>query len=262
MFAGAIDGVSGMLEDGLFDPARDEIERMIEEFPERAEPFFLMGTCLAMQHEQEDAISFLNRAIALKPSPEAYYNLASAHQSLFQIEECVECLKKVIELDGKRGEYGQKATAQLDAVTRTIRETFGMTLHRFLKHKRRYERAFGHLMARRFSKAVRSFTEVLKVDPDHIQSHGNLGLAYAGLGDYDKALQHLDKAIELDPGYQPAIDNRRLILKLPVGESLDLPMRETDFYARGPEQGKPGPPGGHVERGVSLRPRPPNARCL
>ena len=62
------------------------------------------------------------------------------------------------------------------------------------------------------------------------QSHGNLGLAYAGQGDRDRAIASFDKAIELDPEYQPAIDNRRIFLVAPDERLAVQSMREIDFY--------------------------------
>ena len=39
------------------------------------------------------------------------------------------------------------------------------------------------------------------------------------------------QAIELDPAYQPAIDNRRILIATPAGESLNLTnMRQIEFY--------------------------------
>lgn len=75
------------------------------------------------------------------------------------------------------------------------------------------------------------FKLILESEPNHVQSHGNLGVAYAGLGDRVAAVRHLDKAIELDPEYEPANDNRCIILALPPGERLNCgQIREVDFY--------------------------------
>jgi tetratricopeptide (TPR) repeat protein len=85
---------------------------------------------------------------------------------------------------------------------------------------------YGNLLA----KFVR-FKLILESEPNHVQSHGNLEFAYAGLGDRVAAVRHLDKAIELDPEYEPAIDNRCIILALPPGERLNCgQIREVDFY--------------------------------
>ena len=59
--------------------------------------------------------------------------------------------------------------------------------------------AFASLINGRFREAIDGFNRVLKLQPNHVQSHGNLGLAYAALADREFALRHLNRAIELDP---------------------------------------------------------------
>jgi len=49
------DEILDLLEDGCFDDARAEIKDIRDEFPERSEPFFLMGTCLTMEDKSEEA---------------------------------------------------------------------------------------------------------------------------------------------------------------------------------------------------------------
>ena len=71
---------------------------------------------------------------------------------------------------------------------------------------------------------------MLKALPNHVQTYGNLGLAYAGQGERDRAIACLDKAIELDADYQPAIDNRRILLDAPDEWLAVQSMREIDFY--------------------------------
>jgi tetratricopeptide (TPR) repeat protein len=205
---------------------------MMKEYPESWEPLFLMGTCLALEGKPDRAIPFLTRAISRHPSPEAYKNLGAAHKALLHIEEWVDCLKKVIELDGQRGDYGRTATADLDTFASQIRKVEGVTLDRYLENQRCFGEAFAHLTAGRFEAAIQGFTDVLKVAPRNVQSYGNIGLAYAGLGDRDRAIAHLDKAIQLDPNYQPAINNRRILLASPAGERLNPDaVREIHFYA-------------------------------
>ena len=225
------DDISLLLEEKRFTDAREEIEDMMKEYPESWQPLFLMGTCLAVEGKPDRAIPFLTRAISRHPCPEAYNNLGAAHKALLHIEEWVDCLKKVIDLDGKRGDYGRSAMADLNAFASQIQKTEGLTLDRYLENHRCFAQAFAHLKAGRFEAAIQGFAGVLKVAPGNVQSHGNIGLAYAGMGDRDRAIAHLDKAIELDPNYQPAIDNRRILLASPAGERLNPDaIREIRFY--------------------------------
>jgi tetratricopeptide (TPR) repeat protein len=226
------DSVTGLLEEKRLGEARGEIEEMIEEFPDYAEPHYFMGTCLAMEGKAAEAIVFLNRALSIEPSAEAYFNLANVHKALFQIAECVDCLKKAIARDGKKGDLGRQAKAALDEIASTVRKTSGLTMDRFLENKARFDRAFACLKAGRFEDAIQGFHHVLSVQPSHVQSHGNLGLAYAGLGNHEKAIAHLERAIELDPDYQPAIENLNVVRTAQPGERVRAAsFLETDFYA-------------------------------
>lgn len=226
------DRIGQDLRDAAFDDAQNAIKDLMDEFPGRWQPHFLMGTCLAMQGSEEQAIPCLEQALTIHPSCEAYYNLGAAHRSLFQIRDFLACMEKVIELDGATGEIGVKARAALDDFTAITSETSGITVAQYIENADRFDQAFACLRDGRFEEAIRGFNRVLDIQPSHVQSYGNLGLCYAGLGDRDAAIRHFDKAIELDPRYQPAIDNRRLVLDLRAGERLEpLDFREIDFYA-------------------------------
>ncbi len=91
--------------------------------------------------------------------------------------------------------------------------------------------AFESLKNRHHEKAVELFSRVLEQYPGHVQSYGNLGLAYAGLGRKAAALECLDKALELDPSYAPAYNNRIAIAEMNEGEpQIPLAMAETEYY--------------------------------
>ena len=223
------DEVSCLMEDKHFRDARNEIEEMLERYPERWEPLYLKGTCLAMEGKPDQAIPLLNQAIAAEPSPEAYLNLATAHQALFHLEEWITCLRKVVDSDGETGSLGRVAKETIDEFAASILKSDGLPLDQHFAIGRIYDQAFKSLTAGHFDEASRGFLEVLKALPRHVQSYGNLGLANAGLGERDRTIACLDKAIELDVDYQPAIDNRRILLAAPDKCLAVQSMREIDF---------------------------------
>jgi lipoprotein NlpI len=75
------------------------------------------------------------------------------------------------------------------------------------------------------------FGRALQKNPNHVQTHGNLALCLAGLGKKAAALASLDRALELDPTYQPAFINRIAIEAMTEGEPF-VPgmMAETEYY--------------------------------
>jgi tetratricopeptide (TPR) repeat protein len=78
--------------------------------------------------------------------------------------------------------------------------------------------------------AIDLFRRVLSTDPKHVQSWGNLGLAYASIGERGKALECLDKALEFDPEYEIAAVNRIGVEKMREGERLESKMDSVDYY--------------------------------
>ena len=50
-------------------------------------------------------------------------------------------------------------------------------------------------------KAIELLNKAIQLDPGYARSYGNRGNAYANLKQYDRAFQDYDRAIELDPGF-------------------------------------------------------------
>lgn len=231
-FEDQCDDASDLLERGNYSSARQAIERLIKNHPKRSEPQFLMGTCLAMEGRMKEAVAYLERAAQINPSAEVHYNLASAYKPLLMLNESMANFKKVIELDGKNGEHGKRAKRDMDELTKMIEQHTGLTVDEYIANQAKFEEAFRHLTEGRYQQAIEGFNTVLAAEPNHVQSFGNLGLAYAGLGDRDNAIKNFDRAIEIDPDYQPAIGNRKMVMAMAPGEKLNTQgMREIEFYA-------------------------------
>src|SRR5688572_17048746 len=121
------DEVCSLMEDGDLDDAWTEIEEMLRACPGRWEPLYLQGTCLILMRKPELAIPVLEQAVAIEPAPKAYLNLAIAHQTLFNVSEWLTCLKRVVDLDGENGSYGEAAQRILDEYADSVRETDGIS---------------------------------------------------------------------------------------------------------------------------------------
>ena len=51
------------------------------------------------------------------------------------------------------------------------------------------------------------YNQVLKIDPNHLGAHNNLGVSFKALGENQKAKDCYEKAIELKPDYAEALTN-------------------------------------------------------
>jgi superkiller protein 3 len=43
------------------------------------------------------------------------------------------------------------------------------------------------------------FSDVLKIDPENVRAHNNLGIALAKQGKFDEAINHFSEALRVDP---------------------------------------------------------------
>ncbi|NOZ68293.1 MAG: tetratricopeptide repeat protein [Deferribacteres bacterium] len=87
-----------------------------------------------------------------------------------------------------------------------------------------------HAFRKQYDEAIKCFKECLNIVKKHYQSFGNMGLCYAKLGQRAQAIAALDRAIEINPAYEPAIVNRGIIAGLGVDEKLpDGPVEIIDY---------------------------------
>ena len=59
-----------------------------------------------------------------------------------------------------------------------------------------------------YKAAIRSYEKAIKIQPQMHEAHGSLGYALRKTGDYETALEHYDKALQLNPTYTPALEYR------------------------------------------------------
>jgi tetratricopeptide (TPR) repeat protein len=144
----------------------------------------------------------------------------------------VASFRKAIRYSADNELVAEKARDQLQYLEKllTDRSPF-QTLDAYVENQKLFDLAFENLQARRYEAAIDMFSRVLAQFPGHVQSHGNLALAYAGLGRKALALENLDKAIALDPTYGPAIQNRKVIEAMKEGEpQRPLAVATTEYY--------------------------------
>ncbi len=215
------------------------LEDLGRQHPDYHTVLYGLGVCHAMKGQPEEAISRLERAVEIFPAfAHAHYNLGSSYRQKFDLENAVKAYNTTIALDGSDGEIGRLARERLDELEAICMKD-GVSLSTHIHNRRIYERGFVALQEKRFQAAIDLFAQVLATQKDHVQSYGNMGLAYALLGNKRKALECLDKAIELDPGYEPAKINRLSVQRFKEGEvPPDFDAREINYYSEFMLQGR------------------------
>jgi tetratricopeptide (TPR) repeat protein len=231
------------LEQGQFEGVQADLEALLRRHPHYHTTNFAMGVYRGIVlQDPASALPFFQKAVSIfPPLAEAHYNLGSSYMKLARIAEAVASFRNAIRYSQDDGPIANKAREQIQALERIVKDTSSFpTLEACIESRKRFDLAFGDLRARRYQAAADGFRQVLAQTPDHVQSHGNLALAYAGLGKTALALEHLDKALALDPTYGPAIQNRKIVAALKEGEPQPpLVMQETEYYRERLEAEKP-----------------------
>jgi tetratricopeptide (TPR) repeat protein len=224
------DRILSIVESGHLSRGEDLMRELYKKYPNYHTVLYGMGVCHALQDKFEDALEFFKRAVAIFPYlTEAHFNMAMTYIKLEDIGGVVRAFREVIRVGGDK-ELISEAKRRLDDLDKMVRKLNGLNLDAFVNNSETYGEAFAALQNRQFALAVDLFRCVLSTDPKHVQSWGNLGLAYASIGERGKALECLDKALELDPEYEIAAVNRKGIEKMEEGEPLEWEMDSVNYY--------------------------------
>jgi tetratricopeptide (TPR) repeat protein len=228
-----------LVEKGDIDRGHALLEDLRREHPNYPMVLYGIGVCHAMRGQTDEAIACFERAVEIYPAfAHAQYNLGESYRKKHDIENTVRAYEAAIAADGSHGDVGQLARKRLNEA-KAIVETSGVSLSTYLRNRRIFDRGFLALQEQRFEAAIDLFAQVLATEKNHVQSYGNMGLAYARIGNRQKALECLNKALELDPEYEPALVNRLVVERLKDGEALpDVNQRELNYYSEYKLRGK------------------------
>jgi tetratricopeptide (TPR) repeat protein len=222
------------VEKGQFENVEAGLEALLREHPDYHTTNYAMGVYRAMVRGDPDgAITFFQKAVSVfPPMAEAHCNLGTCYIKTARIGEAVASLRKAIRYSGGDDCIAEKARDELQTLERiVIKNGPYQTLDACIENQRLFDLAYEHLLAQRYEAAADLFGQVLAQNPDHVQSHGNVALVYAGLGRKALALDHLDKALALDPTYEPAIQNRKIIEGMKEGQPhRPAAIAETEYY--------------------------------
>ena len=235
----AVDRALRRLDEGEGKAVESEITRLLEENPDHQTTNYAMGVYLAMvANTPAAAVPFLKKAAPFSIFTEADFNLAKCVRRVLDIPEAAGPFPRAVALCRAAEQYaagndvGELARKELQRLEKTLLETTPFSsLDAYMANARLFDCAFERLNRRQFHVAAELFKRVLNDHPKHVQSHSNLGLAYIGLGRRADALASLDRALELDPDYKPAMVNRRVAVEMREGEPF-MPnvMGSVDYY--------------------------------
>jgi tetratricopeptide (TPR) repeat protein len=231
-----VDQALEMVDTGNRIGGESIISDLLKKHPDLHTVQYAMGTVLAMKGQYEESIYHFNKATDIFPYfVEAWFNKGMSYQKQMKVEDAIRAFQKVIELGDPADEFVKYATNMVNDIEKKLHEKGGITLDNYLKSKVKFDEAFSMMQKRHWEQAIDAFQTVIALNPSHPQSYGNMGICYAQLGRKQEALATLDKALELDPGYEPALLNRKIVASLGEGEKLpDDHFNSVEYYKEYP----------------------------
>lgn len=175
-----------------------------------------------MQRDFVQAVEWYDKAIAIFPYMiEAHYNKAAACLKLMDVPCSLRAYRKVVEFGERNDPTVKDAREQLDSIETGLRKHYQIGVDKFLAAADAFNLAFDFMEKGAWQEAADHFRKSAALNERSTPTHGNLGLCYAQLGRKAEALAELDRALELDPAYEHARTNRKVVVKMTEGQPME-----------------------------------------
>ncbi len=227
-----IDRALELMERGRYDEGGALLERLLITYPDYYLLNYAMGVAYGSKNDIDKAIYYFKKAIDAFPYlQEAHFNLGEAYRRKLDIYNAVKSFKRVIEIGEPEDKTVVIASEFISGLEAQVMKTNGVLLDQYLKGQEIFQKAFSLMEKKEWEKAAIAFKECTSMIKNHPQSYGNLGLCYVKLGRKKDAMEAFDKAIEIDPNYEPAIINRAAFESMEDGEMPgDDIFESVDYY--------------------------------
>jgi tetratricopeptide (TPR) repeat protein len=170
-----------------YEKAATAFRRATELAPDNYDAFNNLGAALLYDGKDDDAARAFERSIAIRPSLNAYNNIAVAQFHLHRFKESVENFKEALKLDAsdyqKWGNLGDSQYYGGDTAS-----------------------AMGS-----YRKAIELADQQIKVNPRDAGVLGDLASYYSMLGDRKQAMSYLDRSLQLGQGDKELLLNAAVV---------------------------------------------------
>jgi len=235
----AVDEALALIERKKLNKAEKQLTELLSEYPSYHMVQYGMGTLYAFKGKIDEAISHFKKAVDIFPHfTEAYYNLGVAYKNKLDISNMVKCFDKVIRMSDPKSIIFQQAKSLLDDMENLVRKSHGTDMETYGKAQEQFQLGVDLMERCEWEKAIHTFVAADRIVNAVPPVYGNLGICYAQLGRKSDALAAFDKALELDPQYEPAIVNKAMTETLAEGEKLDGKVKTVEYYKDFPAQNR------------------------
>jgi arylsulfatase A-like enzyme/Tfp pilus assembly protein PilF len=191
---------------GKLDEARQVFQDLAESDPEKGETHVRLGWILGRQGRRDEALAELHKAMDLAPdTPEYCANLGSVFLELNCRDQAREMFQSAVQIDPACGNFEiaklLESSGDIDGAIKHFKLT--------LTHDPNWIPLYtmtAVLLARqrRFDEALEFARRAVELSPEDADVHYNLGLMFADMRDYTRAVGPLEAALRRNPRHAKA----------------------------------------------------------
>lgn len=170
-----INQIEALLAAGQWQQAIEQLQLLLEQYPNYAPAYFLLGNLYYQQKNYVAAIQYYQQAVALKPQlTEAHYNLATSYLVTEQFDDAINAYKIVIQQDQKAAE----AFYNLAVIYEKLNQT---------------------------QIAQQYYVQTLILQPDNLSAINNLAAIYFKQKNSAQALHYYQQLLKFAPDHEVAL---------------------------------------------------------
>lgn len=228
----AVNRALAFVERGDILKGEELLFALLKQHPDLYIVHYGMGTVVAMKGNYQESIMYFDQCLDIFPYfAEAWFNKGTSHKHLLDMKGTLTSFQQVTEWGDQDADFVKTARDLLRDMAASVFRDTGLSLELYIQSMDEFDRSFLCMRNKKYDEAIVGFNNVLKINKNHAQSFGNLGLCYSFLGKRLEALSAFDRALEIDPKYKPAIDNREILLSLKDGEKMpDNEVAVVEYY--------------------------------
>ena len=203
--------VMALYNQGQLQQALEQSQALIEQYPESATLWNLVGATSAQVEKLDQSILAFQKLISLKPrSSDAHNNLGNVFQQQGKLEEAIVSYKTALSLQpnfaaaynnmgnalNKLGDFEEAIVAFKQAIT--IDPSYVEALSNMGNALQNQDRLDG---------AIEAYKKALSFAPNYADAYNNMGNAFKKQGKLDEAIKSYKKALAIAPNFATAHHN-------------------------------------------------------
>lgn len=196
-------GLNPSLKDKAVKLSLSELEKQVKESPDDARGYIFLSAMYSNSGRNQDALSAARKSLELSPKKQSILSLVADYLlALGDSQGAHEAVKYAYELDTSNG-HAAINLAVVALITGRQNEAEKVLIDHFggiIVPNQQLLAAFARVG--RYDIARDIWLEIIKNDPQNAQFHVNLAATYLELGERQKSIEELERAIELNPSFK------------------------------------------------------------